>query len=95
MIGSIRLLEQFSYVCLDLCFQLVGVFVAEGFVFGSIGFYFGAIQADSSEIQDFHHMGDHQDLYEQPFEFRQKLPPEAGNRIVIGMAVGSNVAECY
>src|SRR5665647_225898 len=95
MIGSIGLLEQFSYFCLDLCLQFVGMFVAECFVLGGISLDLGPVQADSSELQYIHFMGDHQNLYEQPFEFRQKSPPEAGNCIVIGVTVGSNVAECY
>jgi len=62
-------------------------------VLGSISFDLGTIQTDSSELQDFHLMGDHQNFYEQPFELRQKPTPETGNSVVVGIAVGSDVTE--
>ena len=87
------LTQQFGHLGLDLRFEFVGVFPAQGLVPGGVGLDLGAVEADLAQFQTAHLLGDQQNLHEQRRQLWQKPFAKGGNRIVIGMIVGGDVPE--
>ena len=53
----------------------------------------GAVKTDHAQFEQFHFLGQFQHLHKQAFQFAEKAPPEGGQRVVVRMAAGGNVAE--
>jgi hypothetical protein len=69
------------------------VFPAQSPVLGGVGVNLGPIETDLAEFQDTHLLGNEQNLNEERLQLRKKPLAEGGDRIVVGMIVGSNVAK--
>ncbi len=60
-----------------------------------IGFDPGSVQTDLAQLEHAHHLGDHQYLYKQTFQFRQKAFSEGGDRVRVRVCVSGDEAEGY
>ena len=60
-----------------------------------IGFDLGSVQTDLAQLEHAHHLGDHQYLYKQAFQFRQKPLAEGGDRVMVRVRVSGDEAEGY
>ena len=62
-------------------------------MFGSIGFDFGAIQTDFTNLQESRILGNEKYLNKECFKFGKKAFAESSYRIMIGMGIGGNVSK--
>jgi hypothetical protein len=57
--------------------------------------HFGPIQADRAKLQHSRHFRKQENLHKQIFQFWQERASKRRQRIVIGMRIACNEAECY
>jgi hypothetical protein len=63
-------------------------------VLAGVGFDLGAIHADLADLEHAYFARQYQHLHKQLFQLRAKATSECGQRIVIRVRVGGNVAKC-
>ena len=78
---------------LKLHLQAVRVVPAQRLVLAGIGLDLGAIQADAAQLHQPHHFGHHQYLHKQSRKLCQKPLSETGNRVVVRVAVGTDITK--
>ena len=94
-IGLLGQRKQRLNLLAQLRLNLVGVRPGQRRVLARVGLDLGAVQRDAAELEKLHLARQHQHLHEQRLHLLEKAPPERGQRVVIGMGVGSHVAECH
>jgi hypothetical protein len=57
------------------------------------GVYLRAVEADRAHLQNAHLARKQQHADEQPLDLLEKAPPKRGDRVVVGVVVGGDVAE--
>jgi hypothetical protein len=62
-------------------------------VLAGVDMHRGAIQRNDSQLQALNLAREHEHLHEPRFHLRQEAPPEAGNRVVVGVGVGRHEPE--
>ena len=90
-VGRFRPPQQFLHLSPQLLLQLKHVSPAQGTVLGGVGFDLRPVQTHRPQLQKAHLMGQQQNLHKQRLQLLQKALAEVGNRIVIGMGVGSDI----
>jgi hypothetical protein len=53
----------------------------------------GAVKTDGAQLEQFHFLGQFQHLHKQRFQFGEKAPAEGGQRVMVRMAAGGDVAK--
>ena len=86
-------LGQRFHLCPELCLQLLGMAIRQRLVLAGVGLELGAVQGDGAKLEQLHLAGQQQHLYEQLFQFRQKAAAKGGQRVMVGMGIGGQVAE--
>ena len=58
-----------------------------------VGVNLGAVEADGTQLQELHFLRQFEHLDKNTGKFFEKAPPEGGQRVVVGVAAGAEVAE--
>ena len=85
--------QQVRHLGLQLRLELARVLPRQRAVTAGVGVYLRAVEADRAHLQHAHLARKQQHTDEQPLDLLEKPPPERGDRVVVGVVVGGDVAE--
>ena len=95
-VGLIRRLgprQQIHHLGFQLRLELARVFPRKCAVTAGVGVDLRPVEADRSQFQNPHLAREQQNPNEQPLDLLEKPPPKRGDRVVVGVVVGGDVAE--
>ena len=93
-IGALGARQQLLDLGQQLRLELLGMPVRQRAVARGVGVQLRAVQCQRAELEQLHRLGDEQHLHEQRLDLGEESLAERAQRVVIGVAVGRNVAKC-
>ena len=93
LVGRLGARQQIRHLGFQLRLELARVLPRKRAVTAGVGVDLRAVEADRSHLQHAHLAREQQHADEQPLDLLEKAPPKRGDRVVVGMVVGGDVAE--
>ena len=93
LVGRLGARQQIRHLGFQLRLELARVLPRKRAVTAGVGVDLRAVEADRSHLQHAHLAREQQHADEQPLDLLEKAPPKRGDRVVVGVVVGGDVAE--